>query len=229
MKKTLFLIVCCLICSSAAFADKDPQDFKVVAYRADGTHFEGYITTALRRYFRPKVSEVGISDTFGGEDKKYSSDEVKAIVFPANEKNPTAVVYEAVTAVLRKSMFAKAKPTDTPIFLRLIYDGKHVKGYVMPYVDQTLTTTPDKYVNEMIYTYQYFFMPVDEGLAKPYWMDIKGIMPNAKGAIKKFLKDFPEIGDMIDNGKLTPKEFRDNPAMVLPLMDDFLEKRNNGK
>lgn len=157
MKKSLLLIVCCLICGSAAFADKDPQDFKVVAYRADGTHFEGYITTALRRYFRPKVSEVGISETFGGEDKKYSSDEVKAIVFPPNEKNPNPVVYEAVTAMLRSSMFSKAKPTKNPIFLRLVYDGKHVKGYVMPYVDQTLTTTPDAYLNVMNLTYQYFF------------------------------------------------------------------------
>ena len=32
----------------------------------------------------------------------------------------------------------------------------------------------------------------------------------------------PEIGNMMDNGELTVKEFRDNPSIVLPLMDDFV-------
>ena len=32
----------------------------------------------------------------------------------------------------------------------------------------------------------------------------------------------PEIGNRIVNGELTVKEFRDNPSIVLPLMDDFV-------
>ena len=35
----------------------------------------------------------------------------------------------------------------------------------------------------------------------------------------------PEIGNMIVNEELTAKEFRDNPSIVLPLMDDFLKQR----
>lgn len=225
MKRITITLIACMVGFLTAFADKDPEDFKVIAYRADGTHFEGYITTALRNYFRPKQSEVGISETFGGEAQKYSSDEVKAIVYPPNKKDSASVVYEAVTAIMKSNMFSKAKATKSPIFMRLIYSGKHIKGYVMPYLDQTLTTTPDAYLNIMNYTYQYFYMPVDEGVAKPYWMDVEGVMPNAKGTIKKFLKDFPEIGNMIDNGELTAKEFRDNPSIVLPMMDDFLEQR----
>ena len=61
-----------------------------------------------------------------------------------------------------------------------------------------------------------------KGVAKPYRIDVDGLMPNAKGIIKKFLKELPEIGNMIDNGELTVKEFRDNPSIVLPLMDDFV-------
>lgn len=68
-------------------------------------------------------------------------------------------------------------------------------------------------------------MPVGEGIAKPYWRDVQGIIPNEKGIIKKFLRDFPEIGEMLDRGELKPKGFRDNPAIVLPLMDKFLEQR----
>ncbi len=64
-----------------------------------------------------------------------------------------------------------------------------------------------------------------KGVAKPYWIDVDGLMPNAKGIIKKFLKEFPEIGNMIDNGELTVKEFRDNPSIVLPLMDDFVIRK----
>lgn len=44
-----------------------------------------------------------------------------------------------------------------------------------------------------------------KGVAKPYRIDVDGLMPNAKGIIKKFLKEFPEIGNMIDNGELTVK------------------------
>lgn len=216
-----------LVSVTAAFAEKDPRDYKVIAYRADGSQFEGYVTTALRRYFRPKVSEVGISEVYGGEPRTYTSDEVKSIVFPPTEKDTVTVVYEAVTAMLKANMFSKMKPTKSPVFMRLIYNGKNVKGYVMPFVDQTLTTTPDAYLNTMTYTYQYFFMPVSEGMAKGYWMDVQGVMPNAKGFIKKFLKDFPEIGEMLDKGELTAKEFRENPAIVLPMMDEILEKRKH--
>jgi adenosyl cobinamide kinase/adenosyl cobinamide phosphate guanylyltransferase len=35
----------------------------------------------------------------------------------------------------------------------------------------------------------------------------------------------PEIGNMIVNEELTAKEFRDNPSIVLPLMDDFFKQR----
>lgn len=61
-----------------------------------------------------------------------------------------------------------------------------------------------------------------KGVAKPYRIDVDGLMPNAKGIIKKFPKEFPEIGNMIDNGKLIVKEFGDNPSIVLPLMDEFV-------
>lgn len=229
MKKILVSIICCLCMGLTSYAKNDPQDFKVIAYRADGTHFEGYVTTALRNYFRPKVSTVGISETYKGEEKKYTSDEVVKIVFPANKNNTTPVVYEAVTAMTRTSMFSKMKPTKTPIFLRLIYEGENVKGYVMPYLDQTLTTNAVADWNIMTYTYTYFFMTADEGIAKPYWTDMDGVIPNLKGVIKKFLKDFPEIGEMIDKGELKPKEFRKNPSIVYPIMDDALAKRKAKK
>lgn len=107
MERSTFAIMACLMGIFAVFADNDPQDFKVVAYRADGTHFEGYVTTALRRYFRPKVSEVGISEIYGGESREYSSDEVKTIVYPPNKKDSTSIVYEAVTAMVQKNCSLK--------------------------------------------------------------------------------------------------------------------------
>lgn len=226
MKKYLLMLSFCLVWASAVFADKDPENYKVVVYLADGTHFEGYVTTALENYLYPKQTEVGISKTFGGKERLYTSEEVKSVVFPANKKNSTAVIYEAVTAVVRSSMLSKAKPSKKPIFLRLIYDGKDIKGYVMPYTDQTsIRQVRNPSIEIKNYTYQYYYMPTEEKIARPYWSDIQGIMPNAKGFIKKFLKDFPEIVKMIDNGELTTKDFRENPAIVLPIMDKTYKKQ----
>ncbi len=226
MKKVLFMLLLCFVWSTTSFGKKDPENYKVIVYLADGTHFEGYVTTALENYQHPKQDAVGISKTFGGEERMYSSEEVKSVVFPPNKINSETVTYDAVTAVVNKGMFSKPKPSEKPLFLRLIYKGDNVKGYVMPYLDKTNTggvRGPKMKIRN--YTYQYFYMPVEEGVAKPYWMDLQGIMPNPKGFMKKFLKEFPEIVEMINKGELTPKEFRDNPAIVLPIMDKTYKKQ----
>lgn len=37
--------------------------------------------------------------------------------------------------------------------------------------------------------------------------------------MKFYFREFPDIVKMIDNDELTPEMFRENPAIVLPLMD----------
>lgn len=215
MKKHLILILLCMLGLSAVHAKKDSADYKVIVYKTDGTQFEGFITTALRNYFRPRQSKVDISKTFGGEEQTYTSDEVKKIVYPPNEKDTSTVVYEAVTAMAQKSPLSKLKPSEKPIFMRLVYNGKNVKGYTAPHLDYT----PGKTMNVTTYTETFYYYIVADGVAVPYWTEIGGVVPNAKKAIKHFLKAFPAVCEMIDKGDIKPKEFRSNPGIVLPYMD----------
>ncbi len=63
------------------------------------------------------------------------------------------------------------------------------------------------------------FPPHKEPIAIGYWTDIDGNIPNVKGFMKKYMKEFPTIVQMINDGELTPERFRNNPAIVLPIMD----------
>lgn len=154
--------------------------------------------------------------TFGGEEQAYSSDEVKRIVFPPNEKDTTTVVYEAVTAMAKKTPFSKLKPSEKPVFMRLVYSGKNVKGYTAPHLDYT----PGKTMDVITYTETFYYYIIADGVAVPYWTEIGGVVPNAKKAIKHFLKAFPKVCAMIDKEVITPKEFRNNPGIVYPYMDE---------
>ncbi len=62
-------------------------------------------------------------------------------------------------------------------------------------------------------------MPHEDPIAIGYWTDIDGNIPNVKGLMKKYMKEFPTIVQMINDGELTPDRFRNNPAIVLPIMD----------
>lgn len=216
MKHLVILILMCMLGLFTVQAKKDSIDYKVIVYKADGTHFEGYITTALQNYLLPRQSKVGISKTYGGEKQTYTSDEVKAIVFPPSEKDSTTVVYEAVTAMAKKSPFSKLKPSEKPVFMRLVYSGKKIKGYTAPYLDYT----PGKTIDVLTYTETFYYYIIADGVAVPYWTEIGGVVPGAKKAIKHFLKAFPKVCEMIDKGEITPKEFRSNPGIVLPYMDE---------
>lgn len=200
-----------------ANAKKDPVDYHVIVTLKDGTTVDGYITTALRNYFRPRISEVGISSEFGGKPVKYTSDEVVSIVFPPSEKDTTTVIYHSVIAQSKMPNYLSKNPKayKKPIFLRLVYNGNNVKGYAMPLLDRTFAQT----MTVINYTWRYFYKTSDNEMAKAYWDDVDDIIPGMKKVMKFYFREFPEIQQMVDNEEITPRAFRDHPAMVLPIMD----------
>lgn len=208
-----------LIVGYPAFADDNPEAYKVKVTKADGSVFDGYNDTRFDNYLRPNVTSVSISSEFKGSAVKYSSEEVKRVEFIESTMDSLPLIFEAVKAQTKlPNLFSKnPKPYKEPIFLRLIYDGENVKGYAMPYTDHTFTHKPN--IMTVHYTWRYFYLHKDSDVAKAYWDDTDGVIPNMKKVMKFYFREFPDIVQMVDSGEITPEMFRDNPAIVLPLMD----------
>ncbi len=216
MNKILFLLIG-LLTAFFALAEDDPNDYRVRLTKTDGTVFEGYNNTRLRNWLRPKVTSISISEDYKGPSVKYTGEEVKRIVFVESLSDSIPVVFDAVKAQSqRPNLFNKnPKPYKELIFLRLVFDGENVKGYAMPYINPTYTPSMTK----VQYTWRYFYLTKDSDVAIVYWDDVDDIIPGMKKVMKFYLREFPELVEMVDNGNITPKMFREHPAMVLPIMD----------
>lgn len=217
--KTVIAYALIASCALNANAKKDSDDYHVILTLKDGSKVEGYITTALKSYIRPRISEIGVSSEFGGKEQKYTSDEVVSIVFPPNEKDTTTVVYHSVLAQSKlPNYFSKnPKPYKKPVFLRLVYDGANVKGYAMPLFDRTFGQS----MTILHYTWRYFYKKDGSDIAKAYWDDIDDIIPSMKKVMKFYFREFPELQQMVENEQITPEAFRDNPTIVLPIMNEL--------
>ena len=224
VKKILIVLVLTALCAMSAHAKGDPTDYHVRVTLKDGSVIDGYITTALKNYLRPRVSEVGISSEYGGKAVKYTSDEVVSIVYPPSEKDTTTVVFHSVVAQSKMPNYLSKNPKayKKPIFLRLVYDGDNVKGYAMPLLDRTFGQT----MTILNYTWRYFYKTSDGDMAKAYWDDVDDIIPGMKKVMKFYFREFPELQQMVDDKQLTPSEFRENPTIVLPIMDKLCEVKN---
>lgn len=213
----LFLVVYPLL----IFAKWDGEP--VTAIMADGTRLEGFTKTSLINYNRPGVSKVGISKEFKGPETKYTSKEIAALIFPPAEGDSIYAVYEPVRAQKSLPNLWKKNPKTykEPVFLRLIYNGEHVKGYVRPCRGGTYTPS----MTIVDYTWIYYYLIDGQEVAKAYWVDTNDITPAMRKVMKFYLSEFPELQKMVDDKELTPKDFRNNPAMVLPLMDAAIGSR----
>lgn len=217
MKNFLLLLVGSLIAAVSAFADDSPDEYRVRLTKADGTVFEGYNDTRLKNWLKPAVTTLSISEEYKGSTTKYSGEEVKRVEFVKSLLDSIPVVFDAVKAQTKlPNLFSKnPKPYKQPVFLRLVYDGENVKGYAMPYTDHTMT--PNRTV--IHFTWRYFYLTKDSDIAKAYWDDTDGVIPNMKKVMKFYFREFPKLVEMVDNDEITPEMFRENPAMVLPIMD----------
>lgn len=218
-KICLFAIASIFALFSMNAKDKNPEDYHMRGILADGTEIEGYCETAFTNFMFPWVTEVKLADTFGGEPRTYSSEELKAVWFTKVGEDSVPKIYHAVRA--QKSMpnlFKKnPKPYKKPAFLRLVYNGENVKGYVRPVADYTHTPS----MSISTYTYMIYYLTKDSDVAVAYWCETGDLVPAMKKVMKFYLREFPELVEMVNKGELTPNDFRDNPAIVLPLIDKY--------
>lgn len=225
MKLRTYLLAASLFFAIAPMIAKDdnPEDYHMRGVLFDGTEIEGYNETAFTNFMRPWVTEVKIADTYKGETKKYSSEELKAVWFTSVGEDSVPKIYESVKA--QKSMpnlwNKKPKPYKKPVFLRLIYNGENVKGYIRPVVGFTHGRT----MSVQTETYVIYYLTKDSDVAVAYWCDSGDIIPSMRKVMKFYFREFPELVEMVENKELTPNEFRSNPLMVLPLMDKFYKPK----
>lgn len=142
---------------------------------------------------------------------------MKRLVFVESLSDSIPVVFDAVKAQSKRpTLFNKnPKPDKEPIFLQLVYDGNNVKGYAMPITDPTYVPSMTK----VHYTWRYFYLTKDSDVAVAYWDDVDDIIPGMKKVMKFYLREFPELVEMVDKEEITARDFRDNPTIVLPLID----------
>lgn len=216
MKKSA-LILLSILTGICVFAQDDSKEYHVRVTKTDGTVFHGYNETRFSSYFVPYRAQVKISPEFQAEPVSYTGHEVKRVEFTAAMDSEEPVIFEAVVPQAKMPNLADKDPDPykEPVFLRLIYEGENIKGYAMPYTDRTSTG----YHDITSYTWRYFYLTKDSDVATAYWTEIYGAVIGMKKSMKFYFREFPELVKMVDDGELTPKMFRDNPAIVLPIMD----------
>lgn len=217
MKKAFLCIITGLIALAAQAQNPDREDCHIKGILADGTQVEGYNETALLNFMRPWVTEVCMTDSLGTTKTCYSSDELKTVWFVKGAQDSIPVVYQSVKAQKRLPhlLNKNPKPYKKPVFLRLIYNGENVKGYIRPWLDYTAAKT----INVSNYTYMFYYLTKDSDVAVAYWDGTNDITPAMRKVMKFLLREFPDLVEMVDDGTLTPEMFRQNPAIVLPLID----------
>lgn len=167
-------------------ARNNPDDYKVTYTLTDGTVIEGYCSIASTARLISPVHDLKISDTYKGKARKYTSEEVKRIVYTSTLNDSLPLIYESVKA--QKNMpnqFNKnPKPFEKPVFLRLIYEGKNVNGYITPTTDYTV----NKKETIINYVWRYYYLKKGDEIAKAYWLGIGGINVGMKAAMKLYFR-----------------------------------------
>lgn len=219
--RNLISILLSVLLGIPSFAQKDAKEYHIKITKSDGTVFEGYNQTKFTNYLRPYVTQMSVSSEFKGTPVTYTSDDIKRVEFISMAKDSIPKVFETVKVQSKlPNYFSKnPKPYKKPVFLRLIFDGKNIKGYAMPYTDHNFAQTPNMNFRTTNYTWRYFYFVNGSSVAKAYWDDTDGVIPNMKTVMKFYFREFPELVKKVDSGEITPQMFRDNPAMVLPIMD----------
>lgn len=221
MKRILFLIAAAftLFCSVQFSVNaKGDDDYKVILTLKDGKVINGYIRTSLM----DGAMKVGVSETPKGAYCEYETKDIISLVYPALTEDQEEILYVPCRAIKKvPNLISRRKEYKAPVLLRKIYEGEKLIGYVMPCVDATTNATTTYYRN----TYKYLYRVKGEEVAQPYWFASDGIVVGLKSAMKFIFKDYPEIIEMFENGKIGRKEFLEHPEMIMPILNDVLVNR----
>ena len=200
----LILILSLLFMALPTIARNNPDDYKVTCTLTDGTVIEGYCSIASTARLISPVYDLKISDTYKGKARKYTSEEVKRIVYTSTLNDSLPLIYESVKAQrnMPNRLNKDPKPYNKPVFLQLIYEGKNIKGY------KTLTTdyTVNMSGTNVNYIFKYYYLKKGDEIAKSYWLGRKGLVLIMKKDIKLYFREFPKLVEMVDKKEIKTKK-----------------------
>ncbi len=216
--KSLFVLLLCSVFTSCGIISmggqnssktENPDNYRVILTLKSDEKVEGYIQSGLRDF----VQEVQVSPTLDGKGKKtYSSEEVIRLVYPATPQDPTELIY--ITAK------RKEKPTEKPVFMKLVYDGKNAQALEVPI--NSFTRTPTTGMQGKFSTgTRFYYLIKKEGIANYYWYAEPGAnsIVGGKRGLKKLFKDYPSVLKGLDDKSINMKK---DPAEVVRLLDKDL-------
>lgn len=208
MKKLLLLFVLCMsfgLCNAQGKVEITLNDGSVVK----GVTYNGFIMDNVHRIY--------LKDIPKGEKEYYESTEVKSVRLFDDKKKEWIIYVPMMAQRTLPNIWAKTPKTyKNPVFLHLLYEGKHVSAY--EHCISTYTTTKNHKIEGT--NWVYYFKVHDEDVAKTYWM---GYSMGLKAELKLVFRKYPQMKDIIKN--LDSKEFNKDKIEIIRKFDEALNNK----
>lgn len=219
MKKTaknlLLVMTIALLTWQPAIAKANPDDYRVILTLNDGTVIEGFLKGDIMG------DKIKVSEKFNGKSKKYATTDIKTLVFPPSESDPTELTFLPV--MVHDNHELVNRNPKSPRLLMKVYETDRMIGYISPAEDFSFSPTMISYWNSM----KYYYQVKGEQRAYTYWkVVVNAKVIGLKKMLKKCFKRFPYVKDYIDSKAFNSKEFFKNPEILMPVMDEGLKSGN---
>ena len=221
MKTTTYLLIVMAVALFAwqpAVAKANPDDYKVILTLNDGTIIEGFLKGDIMG------DKIKVSETFRGKGKKYSTTDIKTLVFPPTESDERELTF--VPVMVHDNHELVGKNPKSPRLLMKVYETDRMIGYISPAEDFTFSPTMISYWNSM----KYYYQVKGEERAYTYWkVFVNAKIIGLKSMIKKCFNRFPYVKDYIDSESFDGKAFKKNPEILMPIIDEAIKAGNYTK
>ena len=208
----LFVLAIALFSWQPAIAKANPDDYKVILTLNDGTVIEGFLKGDIMG------DKIKVSEKFNGKSKKYATTDIKTLVFPPTESDPSELTF--VPVMVHDNHELVGKNPKSPRLLMKVYETERMIGYISPAEDFSFTPTMMSYWNSM----KYYYFVKGEQRAYTYWkIFVNAKILGLKKMLKKCFKRLPYVQDYIDSKAFDSKTFLKNPEILMPVVDEALK------
>jgi hypothetical protein len=209
------VIAIAVFASQPAIAKANPDDYKVILTLNDGTVINGFLKGDIMG------DKIKVSETFKGKGKKYSTTDIKSLVFPPTESDEHELTF--VPVMVHDNFELLNKNPKNPRLLMKVYETDRMIGYISPAEDFTFSPNMMSYWNSM----KYYYHVKGEKRAYTYWkVFVNSKVIGLRTMLKKCFKRFPSVKDFIDSKAFDSKEFFNSPEILMPVVDEALLSGN---
>jgi len=207
----LVMVVAMLTCPPAA-AKANPDDYKVILTLNDGTVIEGFLKGDIMG------DKIKVSEKFNGKSKKYSTTDIRSLVFPPTESDARELRF--IPVMVHDNHELMGRNPKNPRLLMKVYETERMIGYISPAEDYSFTPTVITSWNSL----KYYYQVKGDKRAYTYWkVVVNAKVIGLKKMLKKCFKRFPYVKNYIDSKEFNSKEFFKNPEILMPVVDEALK------